>query len=154
MDKIEVKITGTLTTKFEEAVREIPKMERLALYRAGFFLRDKIRQQLIKSVPKATTPNPRYNDTLVDAVGFTRPDGGSIIVNAMGLNRSGSGAFRARFFEGGTRDRYAKTRNGAKLKKKRFLSKIGPTHFFSNAVNANKAGVVSIIEDVIKKYVK
>lgn len=154
MDNISLKITGNLLGPLEEMKRELPKAEKRALYAAGWFLRDKIRQSLVSSLPKATQPNTKYNDTLVDAVGFTRPDGASININAMGTNRKGSGAYRTRFFENDTRDRYQKTYRGVKLKKKRFLGHITGTHFFQNAVQQNQSQAVKMMEEVISEYVQ
>ena len=154
MDDIKVKMTGTLTGPLKQMQEEIPIAEKRALYRAAYFLRDKIRQSLTSNVPKATQPNPRYNDTLVDAVGFSKVDGASVNVNALGAGRKGSGAFRARFFEKDTKDRYQKTYNGIKLKNKRFLGHITGTNFFSSAVDANEAAVVQIMQDVLGEFVQ
>lgn len=153
MDGITLKIEGTLTAPLEELKDELPRAEKRALYRAAYFLRDKIRQSLSSAIPKATQSNPKYNDTLVDAVGFTKVDGASLNINAMGNRRKGSGTFRARFFETGTKDRYQKTRNGVKLQKKKYIGKIKPTWFFHKAVNANEAQAVKLMEDVISEYV-
>ena len=154
MDGISLRIEGNLLGPLEEMKEQLPKAEKLALYRAGYFLRDKIRQSLASSLPKATQPNPKYIDTLVDAVGFTRPDGASININAMGNRKSKSGTYRTRFFENDTRDRYQKTYRGVKLKKKRFLGHITGTHFFQNAVQQNQAQAVKLMEEVITQYVQ
>lgn len=153
MDGITLKIEGTLTAPLEELREELPRAERRALYRAAYFFRDKIRQSLSSAIPKATQSNPKYNDTLVDAVGFTKVDGASLNINAMGNRKKGSGTFRARFFEAGTKDRYQKTRNGVKLQKKKYTGKISATWFFHKAVNANEAQAVKLMEDVISEYV-
>ena len=153
MDGITLKIEGTLTAPLEKLKDELPRAEKRALYRAAYFLRDKIRQSLSSAIPKATQSNPKYNDTLVDAVGFTKVDGASLNINAMGNRKKSSGTFRARFFEAGTKDRYQKTRNGVKLQKKKYIGKIKPTWFFHKAVNANEAQAVKLMEDVISEYV-
>jgi len=154
MDNISLKITGNLLGPLEEMKRELPKAEKRALYRAAYFLRDKIRQSLVSSLPKATVKNPRYSDTLVDAVGFTRPDGASININAMGNRKPTSGTYRARFFENDTKDRYQKTYRGVKLKKKRYLGHITGTHFFNNAVQSNESAAVQLMREVISEYVQ
>lgn len=154
MDAITLKVSGTLLGPLEEMREQLPKAEKRALYRAAYFLRDKIRQSLISNVPKATQKNPKYNDTLVDAVGFTPVDGASLTVNAMGTRKTGSGTYRTRFFEEGTRDRYQKTHNGIKLKRKKFIGKLQPTHFFKSAVEANQSAAVKLMEDVISEYVQ
>jgi hypothetical protein len=154
MDGISFKITGSLKGPLEEMKEQLPQAEKRALYKSAYALRDKLRQSLTTSIPKATVHNPKYNDTLVDAIGFTKVDGASLTVNAMGTGKKGSGAFRTRFFENDTRDRYQKSYRGQKLKKKRFLGHITGTHFFSSTVDSNREYVVSLMRDVITQYVQ
>ena len=154
MDGISFRISGSLLGPLEQMQKELPRAEKRALYRAAYFLRDKIRQSLVSSVPKAETHSPKYSDTLVDAVGFTKVDGASININAMGSRKKGSGTYRTRFFENDTKDRYQKTYRGIKLKKKRFLGHITGTHFFSNAVSQNESQAVNLMRDVISEYVR
>ena len=153
MDGITLSIRGSFKGNFDEIAKEMPNIEKRALYRAAYFLRDKIRESLISAVPKATQKNPKYTDTLVDAVGFSRVDGASTTINAMGTRKTGSGTYRTRFFEEGTVKRYHKKRNGVRLKKKKYIGFIKPTHFFSSAVNANKDAAVKLMEDVLTEYV-
>ena len=154
MDGISFRISGSLLGPLEQMQKELPRAEKRALYRAAYFLRDKIRQSLVSSVPKAETHSPKYSDTLVDAVGFTKVDGASVNINAMGSRKKGSGTYRTRFFENDTKDRYQKTYRGIKLKKKRFLGHITGTHFFSNAVSQNESQAVNLMRDVISEYVR
>lgn len=154
MDGITLSIRGSFKGNFDEIAKEMPNIEKRALYRAAYFLRDKIRESLISAVPKATQKNPKYIDTLVDAVGFSRVDGASTTINAMGTRKTGSGTYRTRFFEEGTVKRYHKKRNGIKLKKKKYIGFIKPTHFFSSAVNANKQAAIDIMRDTITEYVQ
>lgn len=153
MDEITVKISGNLKGPFEEIARKMPDVEKRALYRAAYFFRDKIRQQLSTALPASTKRNPKYSDTLIDAVGFTKVDGASLVVNAMGTNKKGSGTYRTRFFEDGTVDRYQKKRNGIRLKRKKYIGKIKPYKFFSSAVSANENAAIKLMEDVIGEYV-
>ena len=118
MDGITLTISGTFKGAFEEIANQMPNIEKRALYHAAYFLRDEIRKSFKSKLPKADQRNPRYSDTLLDAVGFSKVDGASLNVNAMGNRKSSSGTYRARFFEAGTKDRYQKTRNGIRLKKK------------------------------------
>ena len=154
MDGISLKIKGTFKGPFDELAKEMPHIERRALYHAAYFLRDKIRQSLVSSLPKATVRNPKYSDTLVDAIGFTKVDGASLNINAMGNRKPTSGTYRTRFFEEQTKDRYQKSWNGVKLKKKRYLGHVGPTKFFNNAVEANRGTAQQMMEDVITQYVQ
>ena len=154
MDGIYFKISGTFKGKFDEVAKDMPRIEKRAIYRAAYFLRDKIRESLVTAVPKATQRNPKYNDTLVDAVGFSKVDGASTIVNAMGTRKKGSGTYRTRFFEDGTVKRYHKKRNGVRLKRKKYIGFIKPTNFFKSAVQANQNAAVQLMEDVIGEYVE
>lgn len=153
MDAITVKITGSLKGPFEEIARKLPQAEKRALYRAAYFFREKIRQQLSTALPASTKRNPKYSDTLVDAVGFTKVDGASLVVNAMGNRRPNSGTYRTRFFEDGTVERFHKKRNGINLKKKKSVGKIKPLKFFSSAVQANENAAIKLMQDVISEYV-
>ena len=154
MDGITLKVTGSFKGKFEEIAEQMPRIEKRALYKAAYFLREKIRDSLVSSVPKSTTHNPKYIDTLVDAVGFSKVDGASTVINAMGNRKKGSGTYRARFFEEGTVKRYQKKRNGIKLKKKKYIGKITGTKFFASAVQANENAAVDIMRDIITEYVQ
>lgn len=154
MDNVTLKIEGDIIGKFEEAIRELPQAEKRALYTAAVFLRDKGRESLISKLPKATQHNPKYNDTMADAVRFTRVDGASLKVHALGTREPGSGTYRARFFEEQTKDRYQKTWNGVKLKKKRFLGHVGPLHYFQSAMSANMNTAVSKMEEVLGNYLE
>ena len=154
MDGISLKVSGTLLGPLEKMKEELPRAEKRALYRAAYALRDKLRQSLVSSIPKAATHNAKYNDTLVDAIRFTKVDGASLNINAMGSRKKGSGTYRTRFFENNTKDRYQKTYRGIKLKKKRFLGHITGTHFFSSTVESNQNYIVDIMRNVIAEYVK
>jgi len=154
MEGITLKITGNLRGPLDEMREQLPRAEKRALYRAAYFLRDKIRQSLTSSLPKATNRNPKYSDTLIDAVGFTKVDGASLNINAMGNRKKTSGTYRTRFFENDTRDRYQKSYKGQKLKKKRFLGHITGTHFFKNAVEANQPAAIELMRGVISEFVQ
>ena len=154
MDGITLKITGTLLGPINKMKEELPQVEKRALVHAAYYLRDKIRQSLVEAIPKATMHNPKYSDTLVDAVHFTKVDGASVNVNAMGNRKPKSGTFRTRFFERDTKDRYQKTFNGIKRKKKKFIGHITGTSFFSNAVNANQNATIQMMRDVISEYIQ
>lgn len=153
MDGINFSVTGSLVGKFEETAQKMPEIEKKALYRAAIFMRDQIRNEMIAKIPKANTRNPKYIDTLADAVGFTHPEGGSLNVNALGNRKSGSGTYRARFFEKGTQERYQRRRNGIKLKKKKSVGKLPAKPFFQGAVQASQNQAVELMRDTITKYV-
>lgn len=154
IDGISFKIKGSFIGAFEEISERMPRVEKYALYKAAAYLRDAVRKSIISNVPKSTIRNPKYNDTLADAARFTRVDGASLTVHALGTRQKGSGTFRTRFFETNTRERYQKTFRGVKLKKKRRLGHITGTNFFSSAIEANRTAAEQIMADVITKYVQ
>lgn len=100
--------------------------------------------------------NPKYSDTLREGVRTTGiRDDSSIYVHILGSRAKTSGTFRLRFFEGGTKDRYAKTYNGKPLKKKRYLGKIpqGKYSFFESSVMAAQSSAVSTFNEQLQKYI-
>lgn len=154
MDGITLNITGTLLGPLEKMKEDLPQVEKRALYHAAYYLKEKIQQSLLSSIPKANQKNQKYNDTLIDAVGFTHVDGASLNINAMGSRKPGSGTYRTRFFEENTKDRYQKTFNGVNRKKKKFVGHITGTGFFRNAVSANEATAVELMRQVISEYIQ
>lgn len=81
-----------------------------------------------------------YNDEIEDAVRIGKMNNGygdgediSIKVHIMGSRDKGSGTFRARFLEKGTKERKARTYKGKPLKDERSLGFIRPKWFFRSA---------------------
>lgn len=100
-----------------------------------------------------------YNDEITDAVRVgkieDRYDSAnlSIKVHVMGTNSVGSGTYRFRFLEGGTKSREAKTYKGKQLKKSRNLGSIASRKWFRDAnqsVDLDKI-YLETIEDAINK---
>ena len=92
-------------------------------------------------MPVATRPSQSgYKDKLIDAVRVSRVqssgDEVTTKVHIMGVRSSGSGTFRARFFEGGTKERQSKS--GKKL------GKIEALNFFAKAENSMQNLTVSL----------
>jgi hypothetical protein len=154
MEGVTLNIEGDLIGKFEEAIERMPGAEKRALYTAAVFLRDKAKESLISKLPKATQHNPKYKDTIADAVRFTKVDGASLKIHALGSGETGSGTYRARFFEEQTKDRYQKTYNGVKLKKKRYLGHVGPLHFFKPTMETNMPEAINMMQDIMEEYLE
>lgn len=83
-----------------------------------------------------------YNDEIEDAVRIGKMRNGygdgediSVKVHIMGTRNTGSGTYRARFLEKGTKERYARKYKGKPLTKPRKLGRIAPKWFF-RAANA------------------
>lgn len=93
------------------------------------------------AMPVATRPSQSgYKDKLIDAVRVSKVqstgDEVTTKVHIMGVRSSGSGTFRARFFEGGTKERQSKS--GKKL------GKIEALNFFQKAENSMQNLTVSL----------
>ena len=93
------------------------------------------------AMPVANRPSQSgYKDKLIDAVRVSKVqstgDEVTTKVHIMGVRSSGSGTFRARFFEGGTKERTSKS--GKKL------GKIEALNFFQKAENSMSNLTVSL----------
>lgn len=102
--------------------------------------------------------NPKYNDTLASGIRVSKIKTNSSgviegVVRAHSNGKHGSGTYRLHFLEQGTRERYAKTRNGKPLKKHAYRGKIVARKFFKPAVDANLAIWDSIIEEEVEKAI-
>ena len=98
--------------------------------------------------------NPLYIDKLSDGVMSSKVKEGSIIVHIMGTRKKGSGTFRLRFFEGGTKERYQKTWKGKKLKVPRRLGHIKAYGFFNSAVSSSTDEVMKAMDEQLTKYIQ
>lgn len=147
-------VSDTFSVSLIEAERTLPKAEKAALRKIASEARKLTKRNLLSKVPNARKPNEKYVDTLYDAPRATKIKDGSVVVHVMGTRSSGSGTFRARFFEGGTKDRYATTRNGVQLKKKAYRGKIEAQNYFGSALQEINPQALKIMGDTIQKYLE
>jgi HK97 gp10 family phage protein len=125
--------------KFAEMTsNEMTRAIKRALNRAAAQLQRLTRSNLSSMIKSDTGGNGKYNDRLSDGVMRRSAKAAydeemSTVVHVMGRQASGSGTFRLRFLEGGTKERYAQTYKGQPLKKPRYLGQIKPMNFFKNA---------------------
>jgi hypothetical protein len=100
----------------------------------------------------------QYSDSLQDGIRITpiKDDGNWIGVHILGSRASDSGTFRLRFFETGTRERWATTYNGRTLKKKRKLGKIDSSKFafFESSVNSSQGEAIDAFQQQLEKYIQ
>lgn len=93
-------------------------------------IKNQAKSNLRKSVSGASASNPKYNDRLIDAIRSTVFEENNEMyfkVHVMGTSKKGSGTFRARFFEKGTKERNSDGHNRGSIQ---------PTHFFTDAVSS------------------
>jgi HK97 gp10 family phage protein len=115
--------------------KEIRRIEKKAMRKGAAQISRQAKGNFKKSLPAATQSSPKYNDKLIDAIKSTVFEENNEMyfkVHVMGTGKKGSGTFRARFFEKGTKDRNSDGHNRGKIE---------PLNFFSNAVSqtSNKA---------------
>lgn len=89
------------------------QVERRVLNKIAGKIKNRTRKAFKIALPAATHRNPQYSDRLIDAIRKSRVKESSTgilktAVHAMGTTKSGSGTFRARFFETGTKERHHK----------------------------------------------
>jgi len=110
----------------EFTLKEMNKATRTALRKGAQVLQKTTKKFLKQQLKKATHRNPKYNDRLIDAVRYAVDKKGNLAkVHIMGTDKKGSGTFRLRFFEKGTKVR--KHKNGKNI------GQIKPLRFFERA---------------------
>lgn len=155
MNNAEIKIVADSVGKsIEEVLKVMSRAEKSALNRGAAVLKKNIKQELQGTDIDLNKPNDKYNDKLIDAIRSSKVKDGSVVVHIMGTRKSGSGTFRLRFFEGGTKERFAKTYNGKPLKKKRALGHIEAHNFFSNALSTSESEIMDEMDKRLKKYIE
>lgn len=147
-----VQISGDLAISLKSLETEFPRYARAALFAGAASLKNDIKQTFQSRLPAATRKNPKYNDTLLDAVRNTTTLGDEITVHVLGTRNPGSGTYRARFFENGTDERFQLSRKGKKLKKKKSIGRIEPLHFFSDSVSTGGTAAIQKMEQIMNRF--
>lgn len=148
-----VQLSGDFKGTLWQMEKQMPGIQKQALYAAAKVLRDAAKQKMIVDFPASTHTNSKFKDTIADAVRMTKVDESEVTVHVMGTRDKGSRTFIARFFEKGTKKRYAKTFKGRKLKKKRALGKIKELRFFRKAVDSNMQQAFKRMEEVFSQRI-
>lgn len=120
--------------------RDWLNVKKRALGSAAKSLKNKARELFKQRLPNATKKKA-YSDRLIDAIKQTKiktqGEGKlEVSVHTLGNRKKGSGTFRARFFEGGTQDRYQKPHVdslGRRYTHKKWIGRIKPLNFFRDA---------------------
>lgn len=136
----------------EMTVSQITKAYKHSLYEGGIILKTKTIETLKQKLPKSTEQNPKYKDTLIDAIHLNiakskkngEPESS---VHVLGSRETGSGTFRTRFFEGGTVERLRKTT-------KTSLGKIKPLNFFNESFHSVGNQVTEKIIETLSETIK
>lgn len=147
-------------SKFSELTSsEMSKAVKRALNKAAVQLQNQTKSNLSSLIKSDTGGNGKFNDKLIDGVRRNSVRGYydtelSAVVHIMGTQTSGSGTYRLRFFEKGTKERYAKTYKGQPLKKPRYLGAIRPKWFFRSANQTIEPQLERIYMEEIDKTIQ
>lgn len=148
-DGISVDVSGAKEMMESLSTRKIIGMQKKVLRKAGNVVKKDAKAKLRQSLPNASKRNPKYSDTLLDAIRVSvwEDDKGAYSkVHTMGSKSKTSGTFRARFFEGGTVVRQTK---GGKNR-----GAISPLNFFGSAITSTKGEVESTIDRELTKAIQ
>ena len=148
-----VQLSGDFKGTLWQMEKQMPGIQKQALYAAAKVLKDAARERMTADFPASTHQNSKYKDTIADAVRMTKVDESEVTVHVMGTREKGSRTYMARFFEKGTKKRYAKTFKGRKLKKRRYLGQITPMRFFRKAVDSNMQQALKRMEEVFSQRI-
>lgn len=148
-----------LIDKFDLMANEIQSIGKTALNVGAYNLKTAVKSAFASKMPASTKPVRQQTisrgykitsgEPLVDAVRQTKEKVGIVKVHILGSRQPNSSQFIARFYEGGTKDRYQKTHKGKKLRKPKFIGRLEAKHFFMPTVEEQTQNTISTIESVI-----
>lgn len=140
---------------FKGLEEEIHEAKQSALRHAGLVLKNAVKSAFISTGINDTGKSGKYNDKLIDAIRQSNVTGTdtSVKVHILGTRDTGSGTYRLRFFEGGTKERYQKKYNGKNLKKRRYLKKIKDYRFFESAIQTNWQAAMDAFNETFDKKI-
>lgn len=148
-DGISVDVTGAKDMLESLSTRKIMGMQKKVLRKAANVVKKEAKSRLRQSLPNASKRNPKYSDTLLDAIKVSvweDNNGAYSKVHTMGSKKKTSGTFRARFFEGGTVFR--------KTAKEQSRGSLKAINFFSSATTATRNEVESTIDTELSKVIQ
>lgn len=148
MSNIEnLSLLSEFSEKIDLDIEDLRGAYKHALAEAAAKLKKETQTNMISRIPRANV-RQRYDDTLADAVRISinlKDNPIKAIVHILGTRSRGSGTFRTRFFEGGTRER---------ITKKGSRGRIEPKSFFADAINNLRASLESMIESALSDRLK
>ena len=147
-------VEDTLGRSIDEVSKVMSKAESSALRKGANLIKKNVRSSVRSSDFDSTSRNPNYTDRLIDAVRSSKVKDGSIKVHVLGTRSSGSGTYRLRFFEGGTKERIQTKVNGKSLRKPRNLKRIKAYHFFEIGVNESQTEILSTMDEQLTKIIE
>lgn len=152
-----------LNISFDKMAIIAPDLERTALNVGAYKLKEAVKSSFVQKFPSASRPvRPQSigqykitkSEPLEDAVRQTTYKYNTVKVHILGKGEKGSPLFIARFYEDGTKERYAKTYKGKPLKKKRRLGALHGYKFFRPTVDEQLEDVTKLIGEVYEHKIE
>lgn len=138
--------------------KEIPTVSTKALRAGGAILKQGVKDEFVSRMPAAARPfkggttkngyKLNAGEKLVDAVRQTKSDPTSVTIY-VGKGGSNSPLFISQMYNVQTKDRYTKTYRGIKLKKKKYVGKVGGLNYFDTGLSAKEQAAYSRIEEIL-----
>lgn len=138
---------------------DMTKAIKRALNKAAAKLQEQTKANLRTMIKSDTGGHGKFNDRLSDGV-MRRNAGGNYdedlyaVVHVMGSQATGSGTYRLRMLEKGTKERYAQRYKGEPLMKPRYTGAIKPMWFFKSANATIESQLESIYIDEIDNAIE
>lgn len=155
------------TTEFRRMVgyftqKDWLTVKRRALSKAANSIKKDAKKLFKQRLPKATSKNKKYSDRLIDAIRSskikeTSPGELSVNVHTLGTRRPGSMTYIARFFEGGTEERFKKQyvdKKGRRYTHTQSVGRIKPLGFFRDALQNSKVHQTNMMKELEDQIVK
>ena len=156
---LEVDIEKTFEQFADLTAQQMTFAIKKALNKAAVELRQLTTDNFLSSGIRQHSPDSKYNDSMEEGVMMKKAKGSYdedfySIVHIMGSRATGSGTFRLRFYEKGTKDRYQQSANGKPLSKPKYIGSIKPKWFFKSANSQIESSLDRIYMEEIDKAIE
>ena len=162
-------IKGNWLNSFDNMTLSLPTISKKALNTAGFILKESVKQSFASKMPAAARPFKvpattkggyviNRPDLLIDAARQSSADESHVTV-FMGGNEPNSPLFIARMYNKDSVDRYARTKKGVKLAKKKFLGHTTGVNYWDPGITQGQAAAMQVMETILgnnleKQFIK
>lgn len=156
---LECDVEKTFEKFADLATNQMTAAIKKAINVAAATLKDITKSNLLSSGIVMHSNDSKFNDSLEDGVMMRKAKGNYdedfySVVHIMGSRATGSGTYRLRFFEKGTKDRYQQKVDGKPLSKPRYVGQIKPRWFFKTANDTIEPQLTDIYIKEIDKAVE
>lgn len=151
-----------LNKPFDDMIKNLGPTQIKALNTAAYIIKKSVKESFISKMPAANRPfkvpatstrgyRITKSDKLADAVRQSSATDISTKV-FMGGNEKGSPLFIARMYDKNSKDRYAVTKKGVRLKKKKYLGHLTGVNYFDPGIDMGQAAAIDAVENIMQNY--